>query len=200
MTSETFYQYISNVLYPHLVEKNTKFPVILFLDGYKSHLNYQLSLLCSELQIEIISLYPNTIRILQPCDVAVFRPLKETWRQCVRQWEEEHLDEILNKVMFGPLLEKAINVGVKQNTLFSGFKACGLYPFSPDAIDYSKCLGAKKTPDNLPLNPVEDSQYMDYKTFAEIVGEDTLAILENISINRNTTKSNDQHIKQLFNL
>ncbi|KAK9681229.1 DDE superfamily endonuclease [Popillia japonica] len=122
MTSETFYQYIANVLYPHLVEKNTKFPVILFLDGHKSHLNYQLSLLCSELQVEIISLYPNATRILQPCDVAVFRPLKETWRQCVRQWEEEHPDEILNKVMFAPLLEKAVNVGVKRNTLFNGFK------------------------------------------------------------------------------
>ncbi|XP_072389327.1 uncharacterized protein [Diabrotica undecimpunctata] len=72
MTAETFYQYIANVFYPHLIENNIKLPVILFVDGHKSHLSYQLSLLCNELQIEVIALYPNATRILQPCDVSIF--------------------------------------------------------------------------------------------------------------------------------
>ncbi|KAJ8927713.1 hypothetical protein NQ314_019791 [Rhamnusium bicolor] len=86
MTTETFYQYIGNVFHPYLLENRVKFPVILFVDGHKSHLTYELSVLCSELKIEVIALYPNVTRIIQPADVAVFRPIKVAWRAAVRKW------------------------------------------------------------------------------------------------------------------
>jgi hypothetical protein len=54
-----------------------------FVDGHKPHLTYQLSVLCNELKIEVIALYPNPTRILQPADVAVFRPVKMYWRKSV---------------------------------------------------------------------------------------------------------------------
>nr|CAH7753587.1 unnamed protein product [Callosobruchus chinensis] len=126
MTSETFYQYIANIFHPHLKENGVKLPVILFLDGHKSHLNYQLSLLCNELQIEIISLYPNATRILQPCDVSIFRPMKEAWRQSVREWEEQHPGEVVNKAVFARILEKAVDFSTKTETVINGFKVCGL--------------------------------------------------------------------------
>lgn len=82
--------------------KIQKFSVIrfFFLDGHKSHLSYALSLLCNELQIDTFALYPNATRILQPCDVAIFRPLKKAWRRTVREWDEEYPQEVLNKVTF----------------------------------------------------------------------------------------------------
>nr|CAH7753589.1 unnamed protein product [Callosobruchus chinensis] len=107
-------------------ENGVKLPVILFLDGHKSHLNYQLSLLCNELQIEIISLYPNATRILQPCDVSIFRPMKEAWRQSVREWEEQHPGEVVNKAVFARILEKAVDFSTKTETVINGFKVCGL--------------------------------------------------------------------------
>jgi len=76
MKAEVFYEYIANIFYPFLVEKNIQFPVLLFVDGYKSHLSYQLSTLCSDLKIILIALYPNATRILHPTDVSAFRPLK----------------------------------------------------------------------------------------------------------------------------
>jgi hypothetical protein len=76
MTSEVFYEYIANVFHPFLVSQGVVFPVVLFVDGRKSHLTYQLSVLCNELKIEVIALYPNATRILQPADVAVFHPVK----------------------------------------------------------------------------------------------------------------------------
>lgn len=76
MTKEIFYQYITNVLHPYLISQYVVFPVILFLDGHKSHINYDLSLKCKELGIVLIALYPNATRILQPADVAAFRPIK----------------------------------------------------------------------------------------------------------------------------
>lgn len=51
MVSETFFEYISNCFYPWLLENSIKFPVILLLDGHKSHINLQLSNFCSEKNI-----------------------------------------------------------------------------------------------------------------------------------------------------
>lgn len=43
MKAEVFYEYIGIIFYPFLIENNIQFPVILFVDGHKSHLTYQLS-------------------------------------------------------------------------------------------------------------------------------------------------------------
>lgn len=81
MVSETFYEYISNIFYPFLVGSNIKFPVILFVDGHKSHLTYHLSKLCLQLNIILIALYPSAKRILQPADVAAFSSIKAGWKK-----------------------------------------------------------------------------------------------------------------------
>jgi hypothetical protein len=76
MTCEVFYEYITNIFHPFFVSQGVIFLVVLFVDDHKSHLTYELSVLCNKLKIEIIALYPNATRILQPADVVVFRPVK----------------------------------------------------------------------------------------------------------------------------
>ncbi|KAK9754853.1 DDE superfamily endonuclease [Popillia japonica] len=128
MKGEVFIDYIKNVFYPYLKKTNIEFPVILFLDGHKSHLSYQLSQLCSELQIILIALYPNCTRILQPADVGCFKPLKSFWKTAVADWR--------------PISS------LKPETLINGFRACGLQPWNPDALDFSKCLGTGSPNEN----------------------------------------------------
>ena len=85
MKQELFFEYIGNVFYPYLVKQNTTFPVILFVDGHSTHTSFQLSELCSQLQIILICLYGNSTRILQPADVSAFKPLKSFWKKrCIR--------------------------------------------------------------------------------------------------------------------
>lgn len=38
MTSESFFEYITNTFYPWLIHKSIPFPVLLYVDGHKSHL------------------------------------------------------------------------------------------------------------------------------------------------------------------
>jgi len=90
MKSEVFYEFIANIFYPFVVEKGIKCPIILFVDGHKSHLTYQLSELCSSLNIILIALYPNSTRILQSADVAAFRPLKSGWKKGVFEWRKDN--------------------------------------------------------------------------------------------------------------
>ncbi|CAH2208581.1 jg15875 [Pararge aegeria aegeria] len=83
MNKDLFLQYITNVFYPYLVKENIELPIVLFVDGHKSHINFELSKVCKEMGIILIALYPNATRILQPADVAAFKPIKGAWKKGV---------------------------------------------------------------------------------------------------------------------
>lgn len=72
MTSKNFYEWIANVFEPWLTKTGKKRPVILNVDGQKSHTTFDLGLFCSMHQIILISLHPQTINVTQPLDVAFF--------------------------------------------------------------------------------------------------------------------------------
>jgi hypothetical protein len=97
MTAELFYEYTGNVFTSHIGKHNAKFPAQLSVDGHRTHLTYQLSELCSELEITLLSIHPNATRPLQHLAVATFRPLKLGWKTLVPQWHRKNSDKILNK-------------------------------------------------------------------------------------------------------
>lgn len=176
MTSELFFEYIANVFHPYLLQTGVTLPVIYFLDGHKTHLTYSVSKLCKELGIELIALYPNATRILQPADVAVFRPVKAAWKDTARTWLLNNPGESITKVNFAGILDEALKKSIKPETLINGFKACGLVPFNPDAIDYEKCLGRDKH--NQTKNPQHQELVLSFSQFRQIVGLTKLAQLE----------------------
>lgn len=144
MDVRNFREFIRKIFYPFLVRAGVKFPVILFVDGHVSHKALEVADLCQSLGIVLICLYPNTTHITQPADVAVFKPLKSEWKRLVEEWRYEHQGCILGLPHFGTVLSKAVESGITVQTIQNGFRACGLYPFDQNAVDYSKCL-AKAT-------------------------------------------------------
>lgn len=161
---------------PEIFTFNITFPVILFLDGHKSHTTLQLTQLCQNLGIILIALYPNAKRILQPADVAAFRPKKVMWRKAVLEWRTDNLTKSLLKTDVAPILEKLLPK-LNKTTLKNGFEACGLCPFNPDQMDYTKCL--------MPSKPVQEilddncSTSLNYQTFEEIVGPQLVRKMKN---------------------
>lgn len=81
MRTEVFWEFLIDAFGLYLENKEIQKPVILFVEGHKSHLSYQISELCCELGIILIALYPNATRILQPADVSAFKPLKQAWKK-----------------------------------------------------------------------------------------------------------------------
>lgn len=135
ITSATFFEYIANVFYKRLVEKRIQFPILLLFDGHKSHINLQLHEFCVEKQIILFCLPPNATHIIQPCDVGIFKPLKDSWKKIVRS----HISSTtayITKLNFAQLFENAFKSSMKSDTIKNAFLACGLYPFNPDRIDY----------------------------------------------------------------
>lgn len=115
-------------------------PIIYFVDGHRSHTDYEAAAECQKLGIILISLYANSTHIIQPADVAIFRSLKAAWTREVRDWQSNNPGKIIRIAEFGGILEKAINNSYKRETVVNGFKACGLFPFDESAVDYKKCI------------------------------------------------------------
>uniref|UniRef100_A0A6P7EZ51 Uncharacterized protein LOC114324264 n=1 Tax=Diabrotica virgifera virgifera TaxID=50390 RepID=A0A6P7EZ51_DIAVI len=172
MKAELMCDYIENILYPHLKKVNTSFPVILFLDGHRTHMTYNLSILCKKLNIVLICLYPNSTRLVQPADVSAFKPIKSGWKKAVIQWRRDHPSETLSKEHFANVLKIAVEQTGKSETIKRGFKACGLYPWNPNALDYSKCLGGQKilTVESETKSENLSNTFLSYKDFSRIVG------------------------------
>lgn len=133
MTQETFFEYMSNVFEPWLTENNILRPVIFFMDGHSSHISLHLSKFCAEKGIQLIALYPNATHLLQPLDVAVFHPLKVSWKKKVTEWRMANEGRQIEKKNFPEVLKKALDE-LPPSTIISGFKKCGLVPWDPSQV------------------------------------------------------------------
>lgn len=140
MTAQTFFEYITNVFHPWLLQNEIPRPVILYVDGHCSHLTMPLSQFCIQNGIELIALYPNATHLLQPLDVAFFLPLKVAWKRMVQEWRIEYYEKRLRKEDFGLLLDRAVRTLNVPEIMANGFRACGLFPFSADALQYNSLL------------------------------------------------------------
>lgn len=112
--------------------------------------------------------------ILQPCDVSVFKPMKTSWRKIVHEWKFINSQETLNKINFPVLFQvfKEITLESTKN----GYKRCGIYPWSPDEVDFSNCLKQSNIKDNhrrrLEQNPQETKKCL--QAFESHIADDTL--------------------------
>lgn len=160
MKADIFYDYITKCLTKWIDDNEVKKPVLVFVDGHKTHMTIKLSKFCHDNNIILYALPPNTTHLMQPADVSVFKPLKSEWAITVHDWcsQPENVNTVLTKTTFCPLLNKILSKESLKESIKNGFRKCGLYPFDPSAVDYSKCVqnnlenranntpGSKKTP------------------------------------------------------
>lgn len=106
-----------------------------------------------------------TTRILQPADVAVFRPIKYGWRKAVLNWRITHPTDALLKENFAPTLKLVVDE-VKPSTLVNGFNTCDLYPWNSNSLDCTKCLGKNQA--TLPTR--NGNRVVTPDKFEEIIG------------------------------
>lgn len=138
MTGQIFLEYIKNIFVPWLQSNSVPLPILLVVDGNKSYikLNMELREYCVEHEIMLYYLLPNTTHILQPCDVGIFGPLKAAWRTSVRIHKLNE-NVMITRANFAKLFSQAFNNVITENLIKNGFKACGIFPFNPDAVDYT---------------------------------------------------------------
>ena len=112
----------------------------MFVDGHKSHMLFKLSEECAETDNFLYTLLPNSAHILQPADVSVFKPLKSELKLTVRNSQRDNPNAVVTRSNFAGLIDKTVNVAAKETTIRNGFRACGLFPWNPNAVDFTKSL------------------------------------------------------------
>jgi hypothetical protein len=125
MRQDVFFEYIANVFISWLKDNNVQRQVILFLDGHRSHLSMAMSQLCEDSGIILYCLLTNATHILQPADIAVFRPLKQNWRKVVHEFQTES-NRVVTRTSFAPLAKKVMDL-ISLQAVRNGFRACGLF-------------------------------------------------------------------------
>lgn len=133
----TFEDWFFRTLLPCVKKQSGK--KVIIGDNLSSHLSHKVVNSCEKNNIAFICLLPNSTHLLQPLDVAFFAPLKKAWRSILLDWKltsrgkkfatlpKEDFSKLLNDLM------TSINKCSREN-LISGFRACGLVPFNPNAV------------------------------------------------------------------
>lgn len=142
MKDEVFFEYVVNDFNAWVEKNNIQKPIPLLVDGHKSHMSLVLSSMCEELKIILYALPPNTTHMLQPADVSDFAPLKADWRKVVRVFlsKLENVNFCVTKTNVCQRFKEIIENPHMKTYIINGFRKCGLFPFDPDAVDYTKCV------------------------------------------------------------
>ena len=65
--------------------------VILFVYGHHSHMSLELIELAREKGVHLICFPPHMTHILQPLDVSVYHPLKQSWAAVLKRYKLESI-------------------------------------------------------------------------------------------------------------
>ena len=154
MESGNFLEWFQKMFLPAVKLYSSKLPVVLFFDGHHSHMSLKLIKVARNNNVHLMCFPPHCTHILQPLDVAVFGPLKATWRNVLKEHQLKTCAANVTKEDFPSLLANLWKDSFLSQHLINGFSKSGLCPLSREAIPASKLLKA------LPHShgPIQESQ------------------------------------------
>ncbi|XP_050305884.1 uncharacterized protein LOC126743011 [Anthonomus grandis grandis] len=131
--SDIFEDWFKTIVMPYfrkLAERK-----VLIGDNLNCHITTNVVQQCENNEIDFVLLPPNSTHLLQPLDVAYFRPLKAAWRSTLEQWKLKHRG-VIPKTEFPRLLRQSVEkIGIKsKENSIAGFKACGIFPLDPNKV------------------------------------------------------------------
>lgn len=146
MDSERCVLYLEEVA-KEVTQRGIQLPeekILLFWDRHSSHMTLEVCQTAERLGIILVGLYPNATFLIQPCDVAIFRSLKTHWTETMREEKSNDLEKTVTKQEFPHLFLRAFDK-IQAKTVTAGFKATGIFPWDHKSIDFTKCIGKKRT-------------------------------------------------------
>ena len=148
----------------------------------------------------MVCLYPSTTQVLQPLDVAFFKPLKVFWvreRSLYKfkkklQIEKFHVPIILQEIFENPNYDLV-------KSIKNGFRKCGLCPFNPDNVDYTSLptYDANTQPPEDIVSPQIDSPQMSALDFIESKLDENLVM--HFKTEHKSVWTGDEKHTSLFN-
>lgn len=117
----------------------------IFLDNCSAHFSERVIKECEELNIAFIPLPPNATWLCQPCDVAIFKSLKATWKVAIGDFNEARSArglkpyETLPRAFFCEVLDTAIEKLNRDGNnlsrlIFTAFSKTGICPLNRQRV------------------------------------------------------------------
>ncbi|KAF1818521.1 DDE-domain-containing protein [Dissoconium aciculare CBS 342.82] len=131
--SQISFDWLRLVFDPQTKERANGKLRVLICDGFGTHETLEVLEFCFANDIVLCRLPSHTSHKLQPCDVAVFAPLKAAYRDNVERLERGGVSAIGKQhltYLCSPARERAFT---KRNIL-AGWSKAGLFPFNPDRV------------------------------------------------------------------
>ena len=124
---------------------------LLIIDGHESHKSLEFQNLCEESKIIALCMPPHASHILQPLDVGCFAPLKQAYKNELRDLADSHINHIDKKAFLATFLA-VYDKSVSKSNILSSFRATGLVPLDPEVV-LSKLEVKPRTPTPPALGP-----------------------------------------------
>ena len=105
------------------------------MDGHQSHLTMDFIDYCDQNKILLAIFPPHATHILQPLDVALFKPLSTASSNELSSFMDQCRGLLpITKTHFFPLFWRAWEASFKESTILRAFEVTGLSPFDPEII------------------------------------------------------------------
>ena len=133
MTVDIFFTWLSCLFYPSVKDK-VQFPIVLFMDGRTSHINFAVTDFCHKHGIILYCFPAHGSNDLQPLDDCVFGPLETAWNKSVDQFKL--LFQILpTGNQFFQVFDQAWKATTASSQrIVSGFRSTGLVPWDLEHV------------------------------------------------------------------
>ena len=126
-------------------------PLLLILDGHRSHYQLELIAYAEENGVVMFCLPPHTTCETHPLDTSVFKPLKENWQEVCNHYVQENTRRVITKYSFSA--HEAWSKTMVPTVIMSGFRRSGIYPFNPAAVEYGVNIDDSKNSTPKTNNP-----------------------------------------------
>lgn len=126
-------EWLTRVFDPQTSERANGKPRVLICDGFGTHEKLEILVHCLTNNIKLCRLPSHTSHKLQPCDIAVFAPLKTSYRDNAERLERGGVNTI-GKQHFTSLYSPAREAAFTKRNILAGWSKGGLFPFNPQRV------------------------------------------------------------------
>ena len=135
--SELFIKWMEKIFLKFAVPER---PIILFIDGHKSHVTLDVVDMARNNDVILFCLPPHTIHALQPLDVAIFKSFKNHFSKAVKALSFAKKNFVVSKRDFAQVVKDPFEQAFSIPNIKSGFRKSGIFPFNRNVVDESKML------------------------------------------------------------
>ena len=161
MDTSTFYMWFANHFIPNLPPAR---PVVLLIDSHDSHLDLETFQLAEQNGVHIYALLKNATHMVQPADVSLFGPMKKSWYNSLRRFNQANPNADINRKNFCAVFKPTWEEVMIPTILSGAFRKSGIYPLDRGQVSKS-LLAATNTleEDNSAATTIDSATHAAFK-------------------------------------